>query len=107
MAKKSRRMFTGNLERAATANRLRSDNEKRRGTEVYSAGCGQNQIRGKVNEPLALTLSPLWRGEGIKTLGGSRPLPELFATAGCRFEFSAKTIQPLMKLLRDELAKLD
>jgi very-short-patch-repair endonuclease len=30
--KKSRRMFAGNLERAATANRLHSDNEKRRGT---------------------------------------------------------------------------
>jgi hypothetical protein len=32
MAKKSRRMFAGNLERAATADRLRSDNEKRQGT---------------------------------------------------------------------------
>jgi len=41
------------------------------------------------------------------TLGGSRPLPELFAAAGCRFEFSAKTIQPLTKLLREELEKLD
>ena len=39
-------------------------------------------------------------------LGGSRPLPELFAAAGCKFEFSAKTIQPLTKLLRDELKKL-
>jgi oligoendopeptidase F len=39
-------------------------------------------------------------------LGGSCPLPELFATAGCRFEFSAKTIQPLTKLLREELGKL-
>jgi hypothetical protein len=27
-------------------------------------------------------------------------------TAGCRFEFSAKTIQPLTKLLREELEKL-
>jgi len=39
-------------------------------------------------------------------LGGSRPLPELFSAAGCQFEFSAKTIQPLTKLLRMELAKL-
>jgi oligoendopeptidase F len=39
-------------------------------------------------------------------LGGSRPLPELFAAAGCQFEFSAKTIQPLANLLRAELAKL-
>jgi oligoendopeptidase F len=39
-------------------------------------------------------------------LGGSRPLPELFQAAGCRFEFSAKTIQPLAKMMREELAKL-
>jgi oligoendopeptidase F len=39
-------------------------------------------------------------------LGGSRPLPELFQAAGCRFEFSAKTIQPLAKMLREELEKL-
>ena len=39
-------------------------------------------------------------------LGGSRPLPELFSAAGCKFEFSAKTIRPIAKLLRDELAKL-
>jgi oligoendopeptidase F len=39
-------------------------------------------------------------------LGGSRPLPELFATAGCKFEFSAKIIRPLTKLLREELEKL-
>jgi oligoendopeptidase F len=40
------------------------------------------------------------------TLGGSRPLPELFSAAGCRFEFSEKTIQPLAKMLREELKKL-
>lgn len=39
-------------------------------------------------------------------LGGSRPLPELFSAAGCEFEFSAKTIQPLAKVLREELGKL-
>jgi oligoendopeptidase F len=39
-------------------------------------------------------------------LGGSRPLPELFSAAGCQFEFSAKTIQPLAEMLRDELAEL-
>jgi oligoendopeptidase F len=30
-------------------------------------------------------------------LGGSKPLPELFAAAGCRLDFSAKTIQPLIE----------
>ena len=39
-------------------------------------------------------------------LGGSRPLPELFSSAGCAFEFSEKTIQPLSEMLREELAKL-
>ncbi len=39
------------------------------------------------------------------TLGGSRPLPQLFQAAGCQFEFSAKTIQPIAKLLREELEK--
>jgi oligoendopeptidase F len=39
-------------------------------------------------------------------LGGSRPLPELFSAAGCRFEFSSRTIEPLTKLLREELGKL-
>jgi oligoendopeptidase F len=39
-------------------------------------------------------------------LGGSRPLPELFSAAGCKFEFSGATIRPLVELLRVELAKL-
>ena len=39
-------------------------------------------------------------------LGGSRPLPELFAAAGCRFDFSQQTIRPLVDLLGAELAKL-
>ncbi len=36
-------------------------------------------------------------------LGGSRPLPELFATARLEFNFTAKTIDPLMRALRKEL----
>lgn len=39
-------------------------------------------------------------------LGGSRPLPELFKAAGSPFDFSAKTIRPLVELTRSELAKL-
>lgn len=39
-------------------------------------------------------------------LGGSRPLPELFTVAGCRFEFDAKTIKPLILVVREALAKL-
>jgi oligoendopeptidase F len=40
-------------------------------------------------------------------LGGSRPLPELFQTAGCRFDFSAETVKPLVALVRSELARLN
>jgi oligoendopeptidase F len=39
-------------------------------------------------------------------LGGSRPLPELFAAAGCKFQFDAATIRPLIQLAGSELKKL-
>ena len=39
-------------------------------------------------------------------LGGSRPLPELFAAAGCKFQFDAATIKPLIQLASTELKKL-
>jgi oligoendopeptidase F len=40
------------------------------------------------------------------TLGGSRPLPELFHAAGCSFQFDAATIKPLIQLAGSELKKL-
>ena len=40
------------------------------------------------------------------SLGGSRPLPELFETAGLKFDFSAKTIAKLVDMLLKELVKL-
>jgi len=39
-------------------------------------------------------------------LGGTRPLPELFAAAGIRFDFSAQTLKPLMAEMREELERL-
>jgi oligoendopeptidase F len=36
-------------------------------------------------------------------LGGSRPLPELFGAAGCRFDFSRATMAPLVKLVKQQL----
>jgi len=39
-------------------------------------------------------------------LGGSRPLPELFAAAGLNFDFSETTIGPLMDAVLDELAAM-
>jgi oligoendopeptidase F len=40
-------------------------------------------------------------------LGGSRPLPELFAAAGCPFDFSSRTVKPLMDMVERELDKLE
>jgi oligoendopeptidase F len=39
-------------------------------------------------------------------LGGGRPLPQLFAAAGIVFDFSQKTLRPLMDALEAELERL-
>jgi oligoendopeptidase F len=39
-------------------------------------------------------------------LGGTRPLPELFRTAGVPFDFSPAAMGPLMQAIDDELAQL-
>ncbi len=38
-------------------------------------------------------------------LGGSRPLPELFSAAGCKFQFDGATIKPLINLAQSELKR--
>ncbi len=40
------------------------------------------------------------------SLGGSRPLPELFAAAGCKFDFSEKTLKPLIDAVMQTIGKL-
>ncbi len=40
------------------------------------------------------------------SLGGSRPLPELFAGAGIKFDFTEATLRPLMEAIQEELAGL-
>lgn len=37
------------------------------------------------------------------TLGGARPLPELFEAAGCKFDFSEKTLRPLIDAVMEEI----
>jgi oligoendopeptidase F len=39
------------------------------------------------------------------SLGGSRPLPELFTAAGIRFDFSDATMRPLMDELKSEISR--
>ena len=41
------------------------------------------------------------------SLGGSKPLPQLFAAAGLNFDFSERTIAPLMQAVSRELASLE
>lgn len=72
--------------------------------EYGIAQLGALQIWARSRESRPDALAAYHRGLG---LGGSRPLPELFAAAGCRFDFTARTIQPLMKLVGAELEKLD
>ena len=39
-------------------------------------------------------------------LGGSRPLPELFAAAGCRWDFGRESLRPLLAAVEEELGRL-
>lgn len=39
-------------------------------------------------------------------LGGARPLPDLFAAAGCRFDFSAAIVKPLIGMVQKEWDQL-
>jgi oligoendopeptidase F len=63
---------------------------------------------------LQLWLMSLERGESTAidsylrglSLGGSKPLPELFAAAGIAFDFSPKTVEKIANRLSAELAKL-
>jgi len=40
-------------------------------------------------------------------LGGSQPLPQLFAAADCRFDFSVGTLRPLVQMVREEWGKME
>jgi oligoendopeptidase F len=41
------------------------------------------------------------------TFGGSRPLPELFAAAGARFQFDYEILKPLMDAVEEELQRTE
>jgi oligoendopeptidase F len=43
---------------------------------------------------------------GALKLGGTRPLPKLFEAAGVKFDFSEKTLRPLMRELGQVMAEL-
>ncbi|MGZ4984208.1 MAG: M3 family oligoendopeptidase [Chthoniobacterales bacterium] len=72
--------------------------------EYGIAQLGALQIWANSRKDRAKALSEYHRG---LALGGSRPLPELFAAAGCRFDFSRETVKPLVHLISSELQKLN
>ena len=69
---------------------------------IAQLGALQVWVNSKRNK--AQALEAYLRG---LSLGGSRPLPELFAAADCRFDFSVQTVKPLVEMVRMELAKLN
>ena len=71
--------------------------------EYGIAQLGALQVWANARKDQATALRDYQRG---LSLGGSRPLPELFAAAGCRFDFSEETVRPLVKLVQLELEKL-
>ena len=71
--------------------------------EYGIAQLGALQIWTKFREDASAAVSNY---RSALALGGSRPLPELFAAAGARFDFSADTIAPLMEAIESELSGL-
>lgn len=72
--------------------------------EYGIAQLGALQIWANSRRDRKKALSEYHRG---LSLGGSRPLPELFQAAGCRFDFSRETVKPLVNLISTELQKLN
>ncbi len=68
--------------------------------EYGIAQLGALQLWLNASEDLPETLQ---RYKSALALGGSRPLPELFATAGLDFDFSERTIEPLILRVAQKL----
>jgi oligoendopeptidase F len=69
---------------------------------IAQLGALQVWLNSRRNKPAALS-----QYKQALTLGGSRPLPELFDTAGCPFDFSSRTVKPLMELVEQELERMN
>ncbi|MFT6619897.1 MAG: oligoendopeptidase F [Limisphaerales bacterium] len=84
--------------------------------QLHIFGCPFYYIEYGIAQLGALQVWANSRKDGAKALadyqaglalGGSRPLPELFERAGCRFQFDAEIVRPLVDLVQDELSKLN
>lgn len=71
--------------------------------EYGIAQLGALQLWQASRRDLPATLDHYLKG---LSLGGSRPLPELFQASGLAFDFTDKTIAPLMRNVKDALLKL-
>ena len=67
---------------------------------IAQLGALQVWTNSKQNKPKALQAY-----RKALALGGSKPLPELFAAADCRFDFSVATLRPLVQMVRKESAR--
>ncbi|MDR2581061.1 MAG: M3 family oligoendopeptidase [Fibromonadaceae bacterium] len=68
--------------------------------EYGIAQLGALQVYANAKKDPKLTVQKLIEAE---KLGSSKPLPELFAAAGIKFDFSPKTIEPLAEMILDEI----
>lgn len=69
---------------------------------IAQVGALQIWLQSRTNHRAAT--ERYWRA---LALGGSRPLPALFAAAGASFRFDYETLAPLMEPVGEELARLD
>ena len=68
--------------------------------EYGIAQIGALQVWANFKKDPKKAIDDLFRAE---SLGSSRPLPELFAAANIKFDFTPKTLEPLMQVVWDEL----
>lgn len=68
---------------------------------IAQLGALQIWVRSRQNAHQALS-----NYRAALALGGTRTLPELFAAAGIQFDFSEKTLRPLIGAVEEELASL-
>jgi len=71
--------------------------------EYGIAQLGALQIYANAKKDKNLAVQNLIKAE---CLGSSKPLPELFNTAGIKFDFSPKTIEPLALMIWEEIKNL-
>lgn len=71
--------------------------------EYGIAQIGALQVWANFKKDPQKAIDDLFKAE---SLGSSRPLPELFAAANIKFDFTAKTLEPLMQVVWDEISKL-